>query len=211
MNDITHRVVATGEFHRTDEMKQTLSEAINIQVPYNFERVLYFLSGCDDVLMQNLMTKMDSTGKIDLEKDLLEMLQAELASARITDDEMCSAMVNAKKKLGYFIDPHTAVAFAAADKLGYNPFALEGSGANGQAVAIMATASPCKFEEAVTVALGGEGWNEYMNSSSFPKGANEYTRKDETTPFQYTRAKGISLEEAQDEWKQKTLALVNEM
>jgi len=35
--------------------------------------------------------------------------------------------------------------------------------------------------------------------------------KDETTPFEYTRGKGISLEEAQDEWKRKTLALVNEM
>lgn len=110
VNDISHRVVTAGEFHRADEMKQTLSEAINIQVPYNFERVLYFLTDRDDVLIQNLMTKMDSTGKIDLGNDLLKKLQAEFASARITDGEMCSAMVNAKEKLGYFIDPHTAVA-----------------------------------------------------------------------------------------------------
>ena len=212
VNDISHRVVTTGEFHRADEMKPTLSEAINIQVPYNFERVLYFLSGCDDVLIRDLMTKMDSTGKIDLERELLEKLQAEFASARITDDEMCSAMVNAKEKLEYFIDPHTAVAFAAADKLGYmyTPFTTEGS-SNGASVAIMATASPCKFKEAVTEALGVDGWNEYMSSRLFPKRASEYMAKVETPPVEYTRAAGISLGEAQEEWKWKTLAIANDM
>ena len=214
VNDISHRVVTAGEFHRADEMKQTLSEAINIQVPYNFERVLYFLTDRDDVLIQNLMTKMDSTGKIDLGNDLLKKLQAEFASARITDGEMCSAMVNAKEKLGYFIDPHTAVAFAAADEVGYNPCGpsvMEGSNTNGPAVAIMATASTCKFEEAVTEALGIGGWNEYRNSGAFPKRASEYMTKDETPPFQFTKEKSVSLEEAQGEWKRKTLALVNEM
>ena len=213
VNDITHRAVTTGEFHRADEMKQTLSEAINIQVPYNFERVLHFLSGCDDVLIRKLMTKMDSLGKIDLENELLEKLQAEFASARITDGEMCSAMVNAKEKLGYFMDPHTAVAFAAADKLGCNFHEREESstGTIGPAVAIMATASTCKFQEAVTEALGVEGWDEYRNSGAFPNRASEYMAKDETPPFQYTRGKSVSLEEAQGEWKRKTLALVNEM
>jgi threonine synthase len=42
-NDIFHRAVALGDFSRADCMVRTLSEAINIQVPYNFERMLYLL------------------------------------------------------------------------------------------------------------------------------------------------------------------------
>lgn len=32
VNDIVFRVVQTGEFHKSNEMKRTLSEAINIQL-----------------------------------------------------------------------------------------------------------------------------------------------------------------------------------
>ena len=118
VNDITHRAIQTGKFHRSDEMKQTLSEAITIQVPYNFERVLYFLTDGDDALLRRWMTEMDATSQLDIEKRWLDKLQDEFASARITDDEMCFATQRAKDKLNYIIDPHTAVAFAAADKLG---------------------------------------------------------------------------------------------
>lgn len=45
INDITHRVFSKGEFHIEEEMFKNLSEAINIQAPYNFERVLYWSSG----------------------------------------------------------------------------------------------------------------------------------------------------------------------
>ena len=45
INDITHRVFSKGEFHIEEEMFKNLSEAINIQAPYNFERVLYWSTG----------------------------------------------------------------------------------------------------------------------------------------------------------------------
>ena len=37
--------LATGEFHRQECMFKTLSDAINIQVPYNMERIFYYLTG----------------------------------------------------------------------------------------------------------------------------------------------------------------------
>jgi len=208
VNDITHRAIQTGRFYRSDEMKQTLSEAINIQVPYNFERILYFLTDGNAELIHKWMThQMDVTGKIDLKKEWLDRLQAEYASARVTDKEMCSAMVNAKEKLECVIDPHTAVAFSAAAQLGYDTYSNE-EGCRGSAVAIMATASPCKFEEAVTIALGEDGWYEYMASGSVPKRANEYMSKPEVPPVEYTRSKGQTLDDAQKEWKCKALSLV---
>ena len=45
INDITHRVFSKGEFHIQEEMFKNLSEAINIQAPYNFERVLFWSTG----------------------------------------------------------------------------------------------------------------------------------------------------------------------
>ena len=45
INDITHRVFSKGEFHIEEEMFKNLSEAINIQAPYNFERILYWSTG----------------------------------------------------------------------------------------------------------------------------------------------------------------------
>jgi len=45
INDIVHRGVANGKYYRVFEMKKCLSEAINIQAPYNFERLLYWTVG----------------------------------------------------------------------------------------------------------------------------------------------------------------------
>ena len=56
INDITHRVFSKGEFHIEEEMFKNLSEAINIQAPYNFERVLYWSTG-------NLLTPKAMLGK----------------------------------------------------------------------------------------------------------------------------------------------------
>jgi threonine synthase len=41
INDITHRVMQTGKFHKSQAMEKTLSEAINIQLV----RVYYVLGG----------------------------------------------------------------------------------------------------------------------------------------------------------------------
>jgi len=206
-NDITHRAIQTGKFHRADEMEQTLSEAINIQVPYNFERILYFLTGHDDALVRQWMTTMDTTAKLDIDSTWLDKLQRNFCSARITDEEMCQVMVRVKEGLGYFVDPHTAVAFAAADKLGYHPIQ---ENAQRKPVVIFATASPCKFQEAVTVALGEEGWAEYENAA-FPDRARELITKDEVQPTEYKWQEGCTLEEVQTSWKKNVIELVDSM
>jgi len=191
INDVTHRAFSTGLVRRPtedDRMKQSLSDAINIQLPYNLERLLFYLTkenhgqvkawydqlengdndtndaqqkaGCIDLKQSTTITK-DTT-------NWLTQLQNEFRSARVTDDQLCAAMNRCLEDYGYWVDPHTGVAFAAAEQLGY----LNGDNAshgddvdakNSQtnkstvtAVALMATASPCKFQNAVTIALGKE-------------------------------------------------------
>ena len=66
------------------------------------------------------MNAMEETQKLDLGGPLLEKLQQNFSSARITDDEMCKTMNDVYTKFQYFIDPHTAVAVCAAEQNGYS-------------------------------------------------------------------------------------------
>eukprot|EP00979_Chaetoceros_neogracilis_P013719 scaffold4037_cov265-Chaetoceros_neogracile.AAC.1 len=196
INDITFRAIEKGEFYKSPRMEKTLSEAINIQVPYNFERLLFYLTDGNQDLVRDWMTTMDKTQKLDLKGEWLSKIQREFSSARITDDEMCKAVQSVRENFNYFIDPNTAVAVAAAEKLGYN--------LNAQDIppfAILSTASPCKFEESVTVALGEEGWATYKKNE-FPSRAAAIEAKDECDPTLYKWPKGLSMEEVQKEWEQ---------
>jgi len=213
INDITHRVVQTGKFHRADTMKMTLSEALNIQVPYNFERILYYLTGANDKLVRKWMLVMEAENKLDLDEMWLQKLRAEFRSARITDLEMCAEIRQVKEDYDYYIDPHTAVAFSTATKLGYTEQihdALKGDeGSVRNPVAIFATASPCKFEEALVTALGKDGWESFLEYFP-PRGKATLTEK-ETAPIIYKYGEGKELVEVQAEWKYVALSLVRTM
>mmetsp|Transcript_14140 Transcript_14140/g.17166 ORF Transcript_14140/g.17166 Transcript_14140/m.17166 type:complete len:509 (+) Transcript_14140:181-1707(+) len=207
-NDITHRVITTGEFHKSSEMLRTLSEAINIQVPYNFERLLYYLTGEDDRLVNTWMKTMESTSKLDLDDSWQNKMKEDFQSASITDDEMCKSMKEVYNKLDYFIDPHTTIAVAAAEKLGYDVY----SNVTNQTLspyAILSTAAPCKFEESVTVGLGLSRWTEYV-TTQFPTQAKSVLEKKEIKPKLYKWVEGETLEGVQKKWEQIARSLVME-
>eukprot|EP00931_Biecheleriopsis_adriatica_P093384 TRINITY_DN6712_c0_g1_i1.p1 TRINITY_DN6712_c0_g1~~TRINITY_DN6712_c0_g1_i1.p1 ORF type:complete len:449 (+),score=87.46 TRINITY_DN6712_c0_g1_i1:3-1349(+) len=90
-NDITHRTISRGEFHRSAHMEKTLSDAINIQVPYNMERIFYYITGEDASLVNSWMTEMESSGRLTLSSEWLQRLQAVFGSARVDDAAMCAA------------------------------------------------------------------------------------------------------------------------
>jgi len=84
-NDIAHRTVSKGEFHKK-EMHQTLSEAINIQVPYNFERFFHFLSGQEPKTVRAWMSTMEKTEKLTLEDEVHAALADGMASNSVHDE-----------------------------------------------------------------------------------------------------------------------------
>ncbi|GMI50617.1 hypothetical protein ScalyP_jg7744, partial [Parmales sp. scaly parma] len=197
-NDITHRTIQKGEFHRCDEMKKTLSDAINIQVPYNMERLLFYLTNSNSNLIASWYESMSAANqKLTIPPEWLAKLQLEFKSARINDEAMCQAMKRTHEKYKYYCDPHTSVAIAGAEELGY--FANDNN--NNNPVAIMATASPVKFQESVTIALGPEAWEEYKSSPAYPANAKGLELKSETPPTLLERAADQSLEQAQQDWE----------
>ena len=158
------------------------------------------------------MTTVDATSKNDLSPDWLRLLQAEFRSERITDDEVCATIRQVLSDHQYMIDPHTAVAFAAAKKFGYYATGTTTAkdASKMKPVILLSTASPCKFEESVTVAVGPEGWKKYYQTE-FPLRGKAILERDEIEPFHYKATDGLSLEESQNEWEAKSASIIADL
>merc|ERR1711904_644649 len=96
---------------------------------------------------------------------------------------MCEAMRKTFEGHGYLADPHTAVALDAAAG------AAIPVGMAAVPVAVLATASPCKFEESLSAALGAERWTTYTESRDFPAAARAVLAAPER-PFWKLQSKG---------------------
>lgn len=147
------------------------------------------------------MDTVDSTSKNDLSSQWLTLLREEFQTERITDDEMCGVIRQIRKDFQYMIDPHTAVAFGAAQKLGY----LDAE----KPTVLLSTASPCKFEEAVTVAVGAEDWKKYYEEE-FPIQGKATLELEEVKPISYKAKEGVPLEKSQEEWEIQARGIVAE-
>ena len=201
VNDVTWRFIRTGVLEKDDQpMKKTLSEAINIQVPYNLERLLFYLTSGNYQQVQQWYQSLESCGRLELSQFWLSKLKEEFRSVRVDDTKLCATLQEVLDGMKYWADPHTGVAFAAAKELNY-------LGKQSKPVALLATASPCKFEETISEALGKEKWNEYVRKH-FPSHGLELCRKSEVSPIIYLRDSEKSLEENQKEWEQLAREIV---
>jgi threonine synthase len=116
-NNITDRVITTGKYYKSNVMHRTLSEAINIHVPYNFEPMLNYVRDEDPTYIRSAMMDVERTDRSDI---CTENLRKSFGSCTIFDDDKCSAIRTIRIWYNnYLCDPNTAVAFGAAMKLGY--------------------------------------------------------------------------------------------
>jgi len=205
-NDITHRAFQNGDFSKSEAMEKTLSDAINIQVPYNMERLLFYASGGDSARIKGWYDKMDETDSLQLDPEFVSTLQSEFSSVRVDDDEMCAMVRQFKADHDYLADPHTAVALAAAEKMGY--FQLSEVPA-----LVMATASPCKFEKSITIAAGEKEWEAFFYGESFPKTGKELLERAKAGGVnepEIWKAEEEGLDKTQAAWELKARGLIKE-
>ncbi len=119
----------------------TISPAIDISLPSNFERMLFLESGFDAKKIAEIYTQIKG-GTVALPSDILQNFRNYFDASSITNAETLIAIRKCYDNFGYIIDPHTAVSFAHFEKSGVK---------NG---VIISTAHPCKFENAVFDAIG---------------------------------------------------------
>ena len=151
-NQTLHQVFSTGVFKKED-LCPTLSSAIDIVVPYNFWRFLYFIGGEDGKKLAGWMTDFETQGEVRFDRQMHARIRQGYTSCSVSDKLTLETIRHFWNHQGYLLDPHGAVAVAAALET-----AREGgidSGA-GQPLVCLTTAHPAKFPDVIKKALNAE-------------------------------------------------------
>ena len=131
--------------YETGQAQPTLSPSMDIQVASNFERALFEASGRDADWLQDAMGKFAAIRRLDIPANALAYLRERYVAGRASDEETLATMARIHRETGILIDPHTAVAVAAAAKTVRKP---------AGPFVVLSTAHPAKFPEAVAKATG---------------------------------------------------------
>ena len=141
-NDILQRVINTGEY-KPDKVKPSLSPSMDIQVSSNFERLLFNILNKDDQKVATLMKSLKDNGSFKLNKEEVNEIKKDFKAEKISDSETLSIIKEVYNKEKFIIDPHTATAFGAINKIG-----------ELNNIVALGTAHPYKFLETVKKATG---------------------------------------------------------
>ncbi|XP_029920750.1 threonine synthase-like 2 isoform X2 [Myripristis murdjan] len=140
VNDTVHRTVQSGDFSMAANVRQTLAPAIDIQDPYNMERVFWLLSGGDGALVKSMMEEFQNSHRHTLPANLHKLLSDVLSTGMVTDEEILDTMRRCWEDNQYLLCPHTAVAVWHHYHCPHSPRVNR---------CYVATASPAKFQTAV--------------------------------------------------------------
>ena len=145
VNDILVRTLATGAYELRDVVA-TSSPSMDIQVSSNFERLLFDAYGRDargrpraDGIARAIAALRDAAARA------CRRCATCFAADRAGEDEVAATMRTTLRETGHFVDPHTAVGVAVAEKETRDP-ALP--------MIVLSTAHAAKFPDAVEAACG---------------------------------------------------------
>ena len=145
-NDILARYLATGDM-TIAPVSPSLSPSMDIQVASNFERLLFELKDRNGAAVTAALQNFRQTGVLPADEQSWRRARGLFAGHRVDDAMTLETMADTYRRSGILIDPHTAVAVAAARA------ELQEAGDATPMVAL-ATAHPAKFPDAVERATG---------------------------------------------------------
>ena len=143
-NDIIQRVINTG-IYKPSSVKPSLSPSMDIQVSSNFERLLYDILNQDDKKVELLMSNLISKGSFELSNKEVEKIKKDFSAAKVSDKETLAIIKEFENKYDFILDPHTATAVGAMNKIKNNSITI-----------VLGTAHPYKFLETIKKATGKE-------------------------------------------------------
>ncbi len=145
-NDILARYLASGDMSIA-AVVPSLSPSMDIQVASNFERLLFELKGRNGAAVTEAIAAFRRNGALPSDDQAWRAASEYFAGHRVDDDGTLAEIATTYKRTGMLIDPHTAVAVAAARAQ------AKFLGGTAPMVAL-ATAHPAKFADAVERATG---------------------------------------------------------
>ncbi len=144
VNDILVRTLTTGAYEPRGVVA-TSSPSMDIQVSSNFERLLFEAYRRDGAAIRTLMNSFAQSKRFEIADGPLADIRAGFAAGRADEEEVAATMRSALRETGHFVDPHTAVGIAVAEKEPHDP-ALP--------MVVLSTAHAAKFPDAVEAACG---------------------------------------------------------
>ena len=165
-NSVLTEFLTTGVYDKNREFFTTISPSMDILISSNLERLLYSMSGSENVCAW--MKSLAENGRYEVDAATLEAIKADFAAGCCDDEETKATIAEVFKSKDYLCDTHTAVAVKV-----YNDY----KAASGDATpcVIASTASPFKFSAAVLEAV--EGKNEALDEFEMVERLAEVTKK----------------------------------
>ena len=144
-NDILPRTLKTGAYEMR-EVKATTSPSMDIQISSNFERYLFEACGRRADLVRGQMDSLTQARRFDVGAEVAQVLRGDFAAAKASEAEVADTIRRVKASSGYLVDPHTACAVSAAERvLGAD---------DGVPQIVLSTAHPAKFPDAMEAITG---------------------------------------------------------
>jgi threonine synthase len=144
VNDILARTLASGVYELR-AVAPTMSPSMDIQVSSNFERLLFDAYDRDPYAVRALMASLDQSRSFSVAGEPLQRIRGKFSAGRADEQETAATIRTLRREAGYLADPHTAVAVAVAEKEPRDP---------SIPMAVLSTAHPAKFPDAVEAACG---------------------------------------------------------
>lgn len=146
-NNVLTDFIRTGTYDKNRPFFKTSSPSMDILVSSNLERLLFMASGNDTQKVSQWMESLNSTGKFTVDETTLSYIQSSFDTWFCTEKQALETIRTCWEDNSYLCDPHTAVAFHAAQcfKKEKNP---------DSPCVVLSTASPYKFPSSVLKALG---------------------------------------------------------
>ena len=146
-NSVLTEFLTTGVYNRNREFFTTISPSMDILISSNLERLLYSVSGSENVTAW--MKQLSAEGKYEVDAATLETIKTMFDAGCCDDTDTKATIAKVFNEKNYLCDTHTAVAV----KVYYDY--KEKTGDATPAV-IASTASPFKFSAAVLEAVAGK-------------------------------------------------------
>ena len=144
VNDILVRTLATGTYEPR-EVVATTSPSMDIQISSNFERLLFEAYDRDGKAIRTLLASLAQSRSFSISSAALAKIRALFSANRAEEQEVSACIRTALRETGRFVDPHTAVGIAVAEKEPRDP---------SIPVIVLSTAHASKFPDAVEAACG---------------------------------------------------------
>jgi threonine synthase len=145
-NDVLARYLTSGEM-TIAPVVPSLSPSMDIQVASNFERLLFELKGRNGGAVAAAVRSFRQGGALPADEQAWRRARDLFSAQRVDDAQTLATIADTYRRSGQLIDPHTAVAVAAAR--------AELARDHGTTPMVaLATAHPAKFPDAVARATG---------------------------------------------------------